>query len=96
MHQFQNEGKAEFLHNLPLFHYIPKDQLLTLAEKVAFKRYTTNTLLLRQEDQPTSIYFIKAGIVKVLRKVDFKIPTTQAEANNANFLIQDPTLEEYD
>jgi hypothetical protein len=39
---------------------------------------------------------MKAGLVKVLRKVDFKIPRNPDEANQVNYLIQDPTTEEYD
>jgi len=32
----------------------------------------------------------------VLRKVDFKIPTSRKEANDINFLVKDPTLMDYD
>jgi len=45
---------------------------------------------------PRSIYFVKSGRIKVLRKVEFKIPETNAEAENIQELIRDPTIEEYD
>lgn len=67
-----------------------------MAERVSYRSYKTNTLILRQEDQPKSIYFIKAGLVKVLRKVDFRIPTSIGEANSVKWLISDPTLDEYE
>ena len=42
-----------------------------------------------------SIIFIKSGIVKLLRKVDFKVPTNSEEANDSEFLIQDPSDMDY-
>jgi len=53
-------------------------------------------LVLRQDDQPSQLYFVKSGRVKILRKVDFKIPKNLIEANKVDYLIQDPSLEEYE
>ena len=36
-----------------------------------------------------------SGIVKLLRKVDFKVPSNLKEANDAEFLIQDPSDMDY-
>lgn len=44
---------------------------------------------------PKSMYFIKSGIVKLLRKVDFKVPSNHREANDAEFLIQEPSDMDY-
>lgn len=51
---------------------------------------------MRQEDQPTRIFFIKSGRLKILRKVDFIIPTSHKESHDINFLTQNPTLEDYE
>ena len=45
---------------------------------------------------PRSIYFVKAGRIKILRKVEFKIPETNADAENIKELTRDPLVEEYD
>ena len=69
---------------------------MEIASRCQFRKYPTNTLVLRQEDTPTRIFFIKSGRFKVLRKVDFKIPSTHADAHDINFLTKDPTLDDYD
>jgi CRP-like cAMP-binding protein len=51
-----------------------RKNLLELASKSAYRKFATNTLILRQEDNPTNIYFVKSGRIKVLRKVDFRVP----------------------
>lgn len=45
---------------------------------------------------PTSIFFIKSGRFKILRKVDFKIPETSFDASNITQLTRDPTIEDYE
>jgi CRP-like cAMP-binding protein len=95
LHTYQIEGTTDFLHNLPLFQYLDRATLQGLATKSQYRKFQTNTLILRQEDSPTCIYFVKSGRLKVLRKVDFRIPTTRQEANDPEFLIQDPTIDDY-
>ena len=41
------------------------------------------------------MYFIKSGVCKALRKVDFRIPKNSEEANNVEFLTSNPTDLEY-
>jgi len=41
---------------------------------------------------PRSVYFIKAGRIKLLKKVEFKIPQTNSEAGNLKELTRDPTV----
>ena len=67
-------GMADFFHNLPLFHYIERPILMKLAKNAKHVKYNTNTLVLRQGDKPQSIFFVKSGRFKILRKVDFRIP----------------------
>ena len=74
LRNYQIEGIADYLYHLPLFHYVERPLLLELAKRVEYKKFTTNTLILRQEDQPQHVFFIKSGSVKVLRKVEFRIP----------------------
>jgi CRP-like cAMP-binding protein len=59
------------------------------------RRYPTNTLLLRQEDLAKSVYFLKSGKVKVLRKVDFRIPDQSSQHQNVQWLSSDPTEEDF-
>lgn len=79
-----------------MFHYLSKNSLELVANRCHLRKFVTNTLILRQEDMPRSIYFVKAGRIKILRKVEFKIPETNAEAENIKELTRDPTVEEYD
>ena len=67
-----------------------------IAKRCQYKKFPTNTLILRQEDLPTSLFFIKSGRIKVLRKVEFKIPQDRKEVFDVDFLIQDPVLEDYE
>jgi hypothetical protein len=59
------------------------------------RRYPTNTLLLRQEDLAKSVYFVKTGSVKVLRKVDFRVPDQPWQHGNVKWLAADPSYEDY-
>ena len=72
--QYKVSGTADFFFNLPLFHYATRESLEELAKRTQYKKFPTNTLILRQDDYPTSLYFIKSGRIKPLRKVEFKIP----------------------
>jgi CRP-like cAMP-binding protein len=41
------------------------------------------------------MYFVRSGRMKVLRKVDFKIPRTIENANDFDYLTANPGLEDY-
>lgn len=69
--------------------------MTSIAAKCVMRRYPTNTLLLRQEDLAKSVYFVKAGKVKVLRKVDFRVPDQTWQHGNIQWLGMDPTEEDY-
>ena len=96
LNQYKVQEIVQFFKNLPLFHYLAKDQLEFVAVRCQLRKFVTNTLILRQEDMPRSIYFVKAGRIKILRKVEFKIPETNADAENIKELTRDPLVEEYD
>jgi len=70
-----------------MYQCLSNRELHRLAAIVKCRRYPVNTLILRQDDFPKSIYFIKSGIVQLLKKVDFRIPTCAKEANDPAFLI---------
>lgn len=54
----------------------------------------TNTLILRQEDVLRSIYIVKTGRIKILRKVEFLVPRSNSETLQE--LIRDPTVSDLD
>ena len=47
LRNYQVEGIADFLYHLPLFHYIDRPLLVELAKRVDYKKFSTNTLVLR-------------------------------------------------
>ena len=65
---------AEFLYHMPLFNYVERPLLIELAKRLEYRKFQTNTLIVRQDDLTQHIYFIKSGRLKMLRKVEFKIP----------------------
>ena len=73
-----------------------RKRLLDLASKAAYRKFLTNTLILRQEDNPTNIYFVKSGRIKVLRKVDFRVPQNRQDANDPDYLIRSPNKQDYE
>ena len=73
-----------------------RKRLLELASKAAYRKFLTNTLILRQEDNPTNIYFVKSGRIKVLRKVDFRVPQNRQDANDPDYLIRSPNKQDYE
>jgi CRP-like cAMP-binding protein len=75
---------------------LDRKRLEELASKSQYRKFPTNTLILRQEDSPTFLFFVKSGRIKILRKVDFKIPQNKEDANDPDFLIKQPTKEDYE
>ena len=73
-----------------------RKRLLELASKAAYRKFLTNTLILRQEDNPTNIYFVKSGRIKVLRKVDFRVPQNRQDENDPDYLIRSPNKQDYE
>lgn len=47
LRNYQVEGIADFLYHLPLFHYIERPLLIELAKRVEYRKFSTNTLILR-------------------------------------------------
>lgn len=91
---YKLDGMADFFRNLPRFHNCKRSVLMELAQLSKHVKYNINTLVLRQGDRPQSLYFVKSGRFKVLRKVEFRIPTQHYEASNIDFLVKDPTDDE--
>jgi CRP-like cAMP-binding protein len=42
------------------------------------------------------VYFIKAGRIKLLKKVDFKVPEDKYESKSLAFLVSDPHYDDYE
>ena len=63
-----------FLKDIKQFQHMKNKNLTMIAAATQLRKLPVNTLILRQDDLPKSIYFIKQGLVKLLRKVDFRIP----------------------
>jgi len=83
---------TEFFEFFPLFHDLDRKYLLKIATKVIYKTLPTNTIIIRQGDFSKSIYFIKTGKVKLLKKIDFR---TEGISDMEN-CIKDPDDEDYD
>ena len=92
----QIDSITEFFEFFPLFHDLDRTDLLKIATKVIYKILPTNTIIIRQGDYSKSIYFIKTGKVKLLKKVDFKTceDDDYDDAELAKRLIEDPTQED--
>jgi CRP-like cAMP-binding protein len=86
---------TEFLSHIPAFQCLKRDKLEKVAAKFQLKRYPTNTLMLRQDDLAKSVYYVLAGRVKVLRKVDFRVPLLPQQHTQIDWLSADPTPQEY-
>ena len=72
-----------------------KNELIKLSSFVQEVQFPVNTLVIRQDDLAKQVYFIKSGGVKLIRKVDYRIPKNAEEANSLDFLIAEPTDLEY-
>lgn len=94
----QIDSITEFFEFFPLFHDLDRKYLLNIATKVIYKILPTNTIIIRQGDFSKSIYFIKTGKVKLLKKVDFKTCEDGDfdEIDMSQKLVEDPTEDDYD
>jgi len=48
-------------------------EIAGLAGKSLMHRFPSNTVILRQGETPTEIFFVKSGRLKVLRRLNFKL-----------------------
>lgn len=88
----QIDNITEFFEFFPLFHDLDRKYLLKIATKVIYKTLPTNTIIIRQGDYSKSIYFIKTGKVKLLKKIDFKTEGLEDMQN----CIKDPDEHDYE
>jgi len=65
VHVDQIHNTIEFLKHFPVFQDMSPDLMTKLATKAIYKKYPTNTVIIRQGDEPFSVYFIKSGRFKV-------------------------------
>ena len=45
--QYKVSGTADFFSNLPLFHYVNREALEEISKRAQYKKFPTNTLVLR-------------------------------------------------
>ena len=62
-----------FFKSVPIYDTIEEETLMRLAACVSISKYTSNSIIVKQESDATSLFFIGAGHCKVLRRVDFKV-----------------------
>jgi hypothetical protein len=77
-----------FLESLELFTLIPSSITMEITTKCQTKKYPTNTIILRQGDEASAMYFIRSGKCKVIRILSFKLnPITKQKLH---FDCEDP------
>lgn len=62
-----NQNNVDFLRDVPLFRGLPDHQLKFLAEGMQLQSYKKNEVIIEQGAPNNYIYFIKNGVVGVLR-----------------------------
>lgn len=76
---------VEFYRDFPAFQALSNKEITKYASKSLFYKFPSNTVVIREGDQPAEIFFIKSGRVKIIRRLNFKVhPVTK------NILLDDP------
>ena len=55
----------EFYKDFPAFQSLQINEIAKYASKSLIYRFPTNTVIVREGDMPSEIYYIKSGRVKV-------------------------------
>lgn len=55
----------EFYKDFPAFQQLAINDIAKYASKSLIYRFPSNTVIIREDDKPNEIYFIKSGRVKV-------------------------------
>ena len=63
--------KVGFLAELPFAKCLQKHELILLAANTERVKVPSNTILINQAELCSSVFFIKSGLVKIVRKVAF-------------------------
>lgn len=67
----QIDTVIEYFKHFSIFQDISKEVLINISTKSLYRKYPSNTIVVRQGDIPRAVFFIKSGRCKVIRKVDF-------------------------
>ena len=62
-----------FFKSVPIYDTIEEETLVRLSARVSSAKYSSNSIIVKQESEAGSLYFIGSGHCKVLRRVDFKV-----------------------
>ena len=65
----QLNKQVKFYRELPLFSDVKEEDLYKLAAKTQIINFTANTLIYRQDDKPTQIYFRHTRKKKIVPKI---------------------------
>lgn len=60
----------DFYKECPLFKSLPVNVRNDLASRSFCSKYPANTIIIKQEETPFNLFFIKKGQVRALRKID--------------------------
>ncbi len=63
----------QFFKNFPVFQELEKESLVHLATKSMYRKFSSNTVVMRQGDEPFSVYFIKSGRFKVYQIYNYLV-----------------------
>ena len=69
--------------------------LLPLASVSQMKKVSGNVLIIKQNEEAQYIYFIKSGVFKVMRELDFIKKVPQFRANRVENYYANPEQEDY-
>ena len=89
------EAMIEFYRDLLFGEKIELKHLLPLAGVTQMRKVQGNVILVKQGDKSKYIYFVKSGLLKVMREIDFIKEVDYPYKNVNENYYQDPTEEDY-
>ena len=57
----------DFFKSFPGFQSLNQNEIAKLAGKTMLQRFPTNTVIVRQGDEPCEVYYVKSGRLKVTK-----------------------------
>lgn len=77
----------EFLSALPIFSSLSKSELAQLGGKVLVRKYMSNSVLIKQNEEPNNIFILHSGEVRAIRNVKFSTNASEEILKD----VRDPT-----
>jgi CRP-like cAMP-binding protein len=63
----------DFLGVLPFFELMNQGDIVKFAGKSLLRKYASSTVVIKQNDEPTNIFVVKGGRIKVIRNIKFRV-----------------------